>query len=105
MTLRTKPIASACAALALGLAWAATAQPALARYHFHNSSVGEMITSPPGGTRAQTYAAAKTDRLSTVKTETGRPVRGGSTASSTTTPSLNPTGRPPNLGQTRRAGP
>jgi len=51
MTLRTKPIASVCAAL--GLAWLPRRSP-LARYHFNSSSVGEMITSPPGGTRAQT---------------------------------------------------
>jgi hypothetical protein len=56
MTLRTKTIASACAALALGFAWAAAAQPALARWTFHDSSVGETITAPPGGTRAQTCA-------------------------------------------------
>jgi hypothetical protein len=56
MTLRTKTIASACATLALGLAWAAAPQPALAGWHFHDPKVGETITAPPGGTRAQTCA-------------------------------------------------
>jgi hypothetical protein len=54
MTLRTTTIASACATLAL--AWVASAQPALARWAFHNDAVGEEITAPPGGTRAQTCA-------------------------------------------------
>jgi hypothetical protein len=62
MTLRTstststRTIATACAALAL--AWAA-AQPAQARWTFHDDAVGEKITAPAGGTRAQTCA----DRL------------------------------------------
>jgi hypothetical protein len=54
MTLRTKTIASACAVLAL--AWAVSAQPAQARWTFHDDSLGESITAPPGGTRAQTCA-------------------------------------------------
>jgi hypothetical protein len=54
MNLRTKTIASACAALAL--AWVASAQPAHARWRFHDDAVGEKITAPPGGTRAQTCA-------------------------------------------------
>jgi hypothetical protein len=57
MTLRTKTVASACATLAL--VWAASAQAAQARWTFHNETVGETITAPPGGTRAQTCA----DRL------------------------------------------
>jgi hypothetical protein len=54
MTLRTKTIAAACATVAL--AWAVSAQPALARWSFHDDSLGETITAPPGGTRAQTCA-------------------------------------------------
>jgi hypothetical protein len=54
MNLRTKTIAWACAALAL--AWVATAQPAQARWRFHDDSVGEKITAPPGGMRSQTCA-------------------------------------------------
>jgi hypothetical protein len=55
MTLRTTTVASTCAALAL--AWVAGAQPALARWTFHDDTVGEKVTAPPGGTRAQTCAA------------------------------------------------
>ena len=54
MTLRTKTIGTICAALAL--AWVGSAEPALARWTFHNDAVGEEITAPPGGTRAQTCA-------------------------------------------------
>lgn len=54
MSLRTKTIASSCATLALGIGLAASAQPALARWAFHDDSIGETITAPPGGTRAQT---------------------------------------------------
>jgi hypothetical protein len=54
MTLWTKTTASVCATLAL--AWVAAAEPALARWTFHNDAVGEEITAPPGGTRAQTCA-------------------------------------------------
>ena len=54
MTLRSRTIASACATFAL--VWAASAQPALARWTFHNDAVGEEVTAPPGGTRAQTCA-------------------------------------------------
>lgn len=59
MELRTRTVASGCAALALGVALAASAQPALARWTFHDSSIGETITAPAGGTRSQTC----TDRL------------------------------------------
>ncbi|MGA8211570.1 MAG: hypothetical protein WB798_15635 [Nocardioidaceae bacterium] len=54
MTLHTKAVVTAVATLAL--AWAAAAPPALARWAFHDDSVGERITAPPGGTRAQTCA-------------------------------------------------
>jgi hypothetical protein len=61
MTLRTKTIASACTTLALAVAWT-SAQPAMARWTFHNDSLGETITAPAGGTRAQTC----TNRLAAV---------------------------------------
>jgi hypothetical protein len=54
MSLPTRTIASASAALVL--AWVAAAEPALARWAFHDDAVGEAITAPPGGTRAQTCA-------------------------------------------------
>src|SRR3954453_2401418 len=54
MTLRKKTIASTFAALAV--VWVATTPPALARWTFHDETVGERITPPPGGTRAQTCA-------------------------------------------------
>jgi hypothetical protein len=54
MTLRTKTIATACATLAL--VWAASAQPAQARWTFHDDAVGEKITAPPGGTRTEACA-------------------------------------------------
>ncbi|HEX8510396.1 MAG TPA: hypothetical protein VF635_12990, partial [Propionibacteriaceae bacterium] len=59
MKQQTKTLTSACAALTLGLTFAAVALPAAARWTFHDSSVGETITAPNGGTRAQTCA----DRL------------------------------------------
>lgn len=62
MIRRTKTIASTWVTLTLGLAWAAVAQPAEARWTFHDDSVGETITAPPGGTRAHTC----TDRLRAV---------------------------------------
>ena len=51
MTLRRTTAASTCAALAL--ACVATAQPAVARWAFHNDAIGEEMIAPPGGTRAQ----------------------------------------------------
>jgi hypothetical protein len=54
MNLRTMGIAATTTMLAL--VCAAAAQPAYARWTFHDESLGERITAPPGGTRAQTCA-------------------------------------------------
>jgi hypothetical protein len=82
MTLRTTTVASTCAALAL--AWVAGAQPALARWTFHDDTVGEEVVAPPGGTRAQTCAT----RLEAVSGyESGIDVTGGEDPSAFQIPS------------------
>ena len=54
MNLRRTTLASTCAALAL--AGMATMQPAQARWVFHDDAIGEEISAPPGGTKAQSCA-------------------------------------------------